>query len=246
MENYSFKTAAFGGFDKQDVVRYLEQAAEKNAALQRAHEEENDRLRQEAEELRTQAEALKKQVDELRAQRDQLQSRLEKETAARESLRGLEQDVTRLTAEADALRPGAEAYARFRMKLGDIECEARNRAEDLEEAAAKQTRRTAETFQSQYQKLMDVFNAAAGHVTQELQALQDALAQLPRNMDGTEAELNELLGCLQGDREDRSAYLTNKLGRAAPETAKAEEDEESPLQEEGPEPFRDGDPEDAG
>ena len=52
MENYSFKTVAFGGFDKQDVVRYLEQAAEKNAALQRAHEEESEKLRGELEELR--------------------------------------------------------------------------------------------------------------------------------------------------------------------------------------------------
>ena len=35
MENYSFKSVAFGGFDKQDVVRYLEQSSEKAAAAQR-------------------------------------------------------------------------------------------------------------------------------------------------------------------------------------------------------------------
>ena len=35
MESYSFKSVAFGGFDKQDVVRYLEQSSEKAAAAQR-------------------------------------------------------------------------------------------------------------------------------------------------------------------------------------------------------------------
>lgn len=239
MENYSFKTAAFGGFDRQDVVRYLEQSAEKSAALQREHEQEVQRLRSQAEELSARVEALQKQVDELSAQRDQLQSRLTAETAARESLRGLEQDVTRLTAEADALRPGAEAYARFRMRLGDIECEARNRAEDLEEAAAAQTRLTAETFQSQYRKLMDTFSAAAGNVTRELETLQEALVRLPRNMDETGTALDELVRCLQGSREDRMEYLTQKTGRTPPEAAE-NLPEDGPLQEEGPEPFRGG------
>lgn len=242
MDTYSFKTAAFGGFDKQDVVRYLEQTAEKTAALQQELEQENDRLRQQSEDLAAQAEALQKQVEELTAQRDRLQDRLETETAARESLRGLERDVSRLSAEADALRPGAEAYARFRMRLGDIECEARNRAEDLEEAAAARTRQTAEAFQAQYQKLMDAFTAAAGHVTQELQSLQEAVDRLPRAMDGTEAELDSLMRCLRGGQEDRTEYLAKAFGRTPPEAA---ENAEGPLQEEGPDPFRPGDPDEA-
>lgn len=234
MENYSFKTAAFGGFDKQDVVRYLEQTAEKNAALQQELEQENDRLRRQNEDLAAQVEALQKQLEELAAQRDQLQSRADKESAAQESLQRMERDVARLTAETGALRPDAEAYARFRMRLGDIECEARNRAQDLEEAAAIRTRRTAETFQSQYRTLMDTFTAAAGHVTQELQALQEALDRLPRNMDGTEAELDRLMRCLEGGQEERTEFLSNTSDRTPPEAADLEE----PLQEEGPDPFR--------
>ncbi len=49
MENYSFKSVAFGGFDKQDVVRYLEQASEKAAAVQRELEAENAELRKQVE-----------------------------------------------------------------------------------------------------------------------------------------------------------------------------------------------------
>ncbi len=226
MENYSFKTVAFGGFDKQDVVRYLEQAAEKSAALQHAHEEECEKLRSEAEELRAQVEQLQSQIGKLSVQRDWLQGQLETETSARqdlESLRSLEQDVARLTAEADALRPDAEAYARFRERLGAIECEARNRADDLEELAAKKTRETAETFQSQYRSLMDAFQAAAGHVTRELQGIQDALAQLPRTMDPTEAAMNALISRLQGG--NWAACLAGAPEEAAP----PEEPEENPV-----------------
>ena len=44
MENYPIKSVAFGGFDKQDVVRYIEQSAEAAASAQKALEAENDVL----------------------------------------------------------------------------------------------------------------------------------------------------------------------------------------------------------
>ena len=34
MDNYSIKSVAFGGFDKQDVIRYIEQSAQNAAAIQ--------------------------------------------------------------------------------------------------------------------------------------------------------------------------------------------------------------------
>ena len=149
MENYSFKSVAFGGFDKQDVVRYLEQASEKAAAVQRELEAENETLRKEAADRAEELDQLRAQVEELAGERDRLREKLETEAAARadlEPLRALEQDVARLTAERDALRPDAGSYARFRERLGAIECEARNRADDLEEEAAAQTRRALEAF----------------------------------------------------------------------------------------------------
>ena len=88
---------------------------------------------------------LRVQVEELTEQRDRLREKLETEAAVRadlEPLRALEQEAARLTAERDALKPDAQAYARFRERLGAIECEARKRADDLEEEAAAQTRRT--------------------------------------------------------------------------------------------------------
>lgn len=206
MENYSFKSVAFGGFDKQDVVRYLEQSSEKAAGIQRELETENESLRKQAEEREAELEALRSQVEELTAQRDRLQEQLEEEAAARadlEPLRALEKDVARITAERDALRPDAESYARFRERLGSIECEARNRADDLEEEAAVQTRRTVEAFRSRYQQLMSDFESVAGHVNGELRKIEVTLSQLPRALDQTGAELNELASRLEKKPEKR-------------------------------------------
>ena len=192
MENYSFKSVAFGGFDKQDVVRYLEQSSEKAAAAQRELEAENEMLRKQAAD----------QLEEL----DRLRDKLETEAAVRadlEPLRALEQEAARLTAERDALKPDAEAYARFRERLGAIECEARKRADDLEEEAAAQTRRTVGEFQDRYQRLVSAFESTAGHVNSELRKIEVMLSQLPRALDQTGAELNELAARLEKKPEEK-------------------------------------------
>lgn len=195
MENYSFKSVAFGGFDKQDVVRYLEQSSEKAANIRQELEAENERLRKQAEEREEELDRLRSQVEELTARLDGLQEQLEAEAAARaelEPLRGMEEDVARLTAERDALRPDAEQYARFRERLGTIECEVRKRADDLEEETSAKTRRAAAEFRSQYQRLMSAFESTAGHVNGELRKIEVMLTQLPRALDQTGAELSEL------------------------------------------------------
>lgn len=206
MENYSFKSVTFGGFDKQDVVRYLEQASEKAAAAQRELETENEALRREAADRAEELDRLRARVEALTGERDALREKLEAESAARadlEPLRALEQDVARLTAQRDALKPDAERYARFRERLGAIECEARNRADDLEEAAAAQTRRTLEDFRSRYQRLMSDFEGVCGHVNGELRKIEVTLSQLPRALDQTGTELNELAARLERKPEGK-------------------------------------------
>lgn len=184
MENHSFKSVAFGGFDKQDVVRYLEQASEKAAAAQRELEAENDELRRRAEEQAERLGQLEERVAGLTEERDRLREELEAEIAA--------------------LRPDAEAYARFRERLGTIECEARKRAEDMETEAAAQTRRTLEEFRSRYQRLMSAFESAAGHAGGELRKIEVTLSQLPRALDQTGADLNELAARLEkGKRPEK-------------------------------------------
>ena len=134
MENNTFKSVAFGGFAKQDVINYIEEAAREATAQQERLQQENDSLHTQLEDLRTQLEQAQAQVQELSAQRDQMEEALGRECAAREALEPLKPEVEQLSREKDqlekevqALRPDAEAYAQFREQIGAIECEARSR-----------------------------------------------------------------------------------------------------------------------
>lgn len=200
MDNYPIKSVAFGGFDKQDVIRYIEQTAEQSAAAQKVLREENDSLRAEADALRKETASLRAQLEESSARQAQLQSELAQETAARlelEKLKPLEEEVSRLKQEVDALRPDAEAYAQFRERIGAIECEARKRAADLEAATVGQLQQTVDLFRAQYQVLMSTFETTASHVNGELRKVEVNLTQLPRAMDQAGTELNELAARLE-------------------------------------------------
>lgn len=195
MDHFSFKSVAFGGFDKQDVIQYIQQSSEKAAEEQRELQEENDSLREANARLEEQLAALRQEAEKAAAERDRLQKALDGERSARETLeplRPLEEEAARLRAENAALKPDAKAYAQFRERLGSIECEARKRADDLEAAAYERMQKTVELFQTQYQALMSTFESTAGHVTGELRKIEVNLSQLPRVMDQAEAELKEL------------------------------------------------------
>lgn len=200
MDNYPIKSVTFGGFDKQDVIQYIERASQEAAAAQKTLQDENDTLRGQLAALTKKMESLREQVEKLTARQTQLQKELAAETAAREALeplKPLEAEVKRLSAENQALRPDAEAYAQFRERIGAIECEARKRAADLEDATAAQMRRTVDVFRAQYQELMSTFETTAAHVTGELRKVEVNLSQLPRAMDRPGTELNELAAMLE-------------------------------------------------
>ncbi|MDO4316436.1 MAG: hypothetical protein Q4C45_11730 [Oscillospiraceae bacterium] len=204
MDNYPIKSVTFGGFDKQDVIRYIEQAAEKAAAAQKELQAENDRLRSQTAALTEEASALREQLEAMKVQRDQLQAALHLESSVRqelEALKPLEEQVSLLRAEVETLRPDARAYAQFRERIGSIECEARERAASLEASTAAQLRRTVDLFRAQYQTLMSTFETTASHVTGELRKVEVNLSQLPRAMDQAGSELNELAAQLDPPKQ---------------------------------------------
>lgn len=197
MDNYPIKSVTFGGFDKQDVIRYIEQTAQQAAAAQQALQAENDELRKQVASLSAEAASLRAQIKALSGERDHLQEALNQESAARQQLEVLKP----LEAEVARLRPDAEAYAQFRERIGAIECEARKRAADLELATANQLQKTVDLFREQYQTLMSTFESTASHVNSELRKVEVNLTQLPRAMDQAGTELNELAARLERSKE---------------------------------------------
>lgn len=197
MENNVFKSVTFGGFDKQDVVNYIEKTARDTAEAQEKLQKENEGLREEVRSLEGQAAELRTQLAEAQAESARLQEELDRETARRERLEAAEKEAARLSAEIEVLRGDAEAYARFRGQIGAIECEARQRAADLEDEASSRLRRLTGQFQAQYRMLMGTLETTAAHVNSELRKIEVNLTQLPRAMDQSGAELKELEALLE-------------------------------------------------
>lgn len=67
----------------------------------------------------------------------------------------------------------------LRGQVGAIECEARQRAAELEERSAEKMRKATDLFHQQYQTLMSTFETASVHMTAELRKMEVSLAQLP-------------------------------------------------------------------
>ena len=199
MENNSFKTTAFGGFEKQSVIEYIERTAREAAETQQKLQEKNAVLEKELEALKAEFAASVAQVEATNARFEVLRMEKEREYAARreQEVDPLKAEVERLRTENEALRPDAEAYARFRNNLGAIECEARKRAADLEAATVAQLRAAVDLFRKQYVELMSTFESTASHVTGELRKVEVNLTQLPRAMDQSGVKLNELAAVLE-------------------------------------------------
>lgn len=186
MERYAIKSVAFGGFDKEDVARYIEQLSQEAEKLRNERDALQERLGQ-AEETAT---VLREQVQSLTAAKEQTDAELQR-------LAPMEAEVARLQKQLEVLRPDAEAHAMLREQVGSIECEARKRAADLEEQSAARMRDTVELFREQYQLLMSSFETASTHMTAELRKLEVMLTQLPRSMDQTGAQLNQMASLLE-------------------------------------------------
>ena len=205
MDNNTFKSVAFGGFDKQDVIAYIQRTAQETAAAQDALRKENDDLRVENESLSSQLATLRYQLETLRSEHEQLKGEAALDDALRQELEVLRPQAERLAREVESLRPDAEAYTRFQGQIGAIECEARKRAADLEDETHSRLRKTTEAFRAQYQALMDVFESTASYVNSELRKVEVNLTQLPRALDRSGTELEQLTAVLEGREEPEEA-----------------------------------------
>ena len=192
MESYTFKTVTFGGFDKQDVARYVEQLTQEHSAALAALQEENAALKEKNSHLEAENRSLRTQSDAQAASLSQLSAQAEKLLEEVAALRDYPEKYEALRAEADSLRKDAEAYVEFRNRIGNIECEAQQRAAKLEADTQAQLRQMAESFRAQYEALTGTFDAASAHVTAELRKVEVNLSQLPRTLDSVSRELEKL------------------------------------------------------
>lgn len=215
--DHPFRSAALGGFNKQDVLAFLEAQAAQAAAAQQ--------------ELKTQLEAAQKELSELRRERDELSAQLdqargelERGSQEREALTGQLEQTGRALAEGreqagrtgeeleqllrerdgllrelDVLRPDAQAYRELKERTAGVELEAHRRAQAIQEKAqsdASRLRRELEQWlqclRREYGGLCASVEATVAHAASQLGRAGDELDQLLQLVGGQDEALDGL------------------------------------------------------
>ena len=119
--DHPFRSAALGGFNRQDVLDYLEKTSAENAQRQQelqqkleVAEEERGRLAARTGEQEEQMAILQRERDSLQQQLEQVKQALaagqDREEAQERELAGLRRERDALKARVEALEPEAAAY----------------------------------------------------------------------------------------------------------------------------------------
>ena len=132
----SFKTCLFGGFDREDVISFIE----KTAAVT---QERLDALTTEREELLAKKRSAEAENAALRVQLNELTERLDDETALRCRVQSMEEELTALRRENETLREPAAQYQSLRDHIAEIEISAHRRTEQFREEAVTRLRQLA-------------------------------------------------------------------------------------------------------
>lgn len=134
--NTNFKTALFGGFDREDVVSYIQQTSRENQQRISALEAENQGLRERNHSMEAELGTLRRAA-------------LENSTAAdtcrqlQKQLSQLQDQASQLQAETEGLRAQAAEYQSLKDHIADIEISAHRRTEEFRTKAIEQLRQLA-------------------------------------------------------------------------------------------------------
>ncbi len=200
---FQFRTATFGGFQKQDVMNYLERSAkehaEKLAALQKELAQEKLARAGESEQaaaLSQQVAALEEENRRLAAQlseKDDLLCRTEEE---REDLRALNDQ---LQDQLDKVLPAATAYEAVKDRTASIELEAHGRAQAIEREGRERAQRHQEQVKEWFAKTRQAYDrlradltAAATQLTQELDRADRGIQDLTAGLSDRDAALDAI------------------------------------------------------
>ncbi|MCI2106776.1 MAG: hypothetical protein LKK00_08705 [Intestinimonas sp.] len=238
----TFRTSVFGGFNRQDVLDYISDAAqtqaERTATLQRAREEAESA----AEKDRTAAQRAEGQVAGLQQRIEELTKILEEKSAAltektkaladveqfaaqaQQTLESLQTENEQMKAVMEKMRAGAAAYDELKDRTATIELEAHQRAQAIESAAEENAQKTREEveqllrrIQSGYERLRGDVDATLSHAMGELGRADKALRAVQTEFSEHDAALQHLL----------VSYGGNPCGLTAPEPLPLDEKEEA-------------------
>lgn len=202
----TFRSAAFGGFNRQDVTDYITNTAKETGEQIAALEKERDQLQADL----AAKESLEQEVAGLREQCAQLKADVETKTSEIETLKCQAEERDDLARRVSELEGQADEYCELKQHIAGIELDAHRRADQLLEESRrkaddivskanedatrirKQAEQMLQELCQQYEEQVRALEVAAGHVTGELRKMDVAVGQLPLAFNRLSAGLRDL------------------------------------------------------
>lgn len=218
MDNHIFRSAALG-FNRQDVMEYIErtqkEAEASAAALSRQLDgalEELDGLRRQLEERGGEADRLREELEEVRQQYGQEKARREEldQTSARqgEAIQALTAERDRLSGQVDRMTGQSESLRMEKEKLTQLELDAHRRADELlAQTQAEADLRLSEA-QARAEGLISAANAQAADTVAQAQAQRETLL---REAEAQIASSTEECGGLFDACQRITAHISDEL-----------------------------------
>jgi predicted nucleic acid-binding Zn-ribbon protein len=217
--DHPFRRAIFGGFNRQDVLNYLEymskenekkvqelqqqlaqlqgEAAQHQARFQSEEEQQQAQLTQQSQQLDQQ----RQRLDGLTQERDSLNRQLEQANLDLSACQSLcveqsdqleqaQKELTALRRRVAALEPDASAYAAVKDRTAGMELEAHRRAQGVQEQSERQARQMHHDLELWFQNVVREYT--------ELRAKMDsAVAQASDQMDLAGKNLEQVTTLMQ-------------------------------------------------
>ena len=185
--DHPFRSAAFGGFNRQDVLTYLENTAKENGEKQQQLQQQLEQAREAGAEQEARLNAREQRLRALEGEKQQLQQQLEQLSRELEDCRARAnqsgEELARVTGElaaandrVSALEPDALAYAAVKERTAGVELEAHCRAQAIvnraEEQARQLHRQTEQWFRQverRYSELRSQVESTVSHAADQLE-----------------------------------------------------------------------------
>lgn len=164
----NFKTCMFGGFDREDVIAYIEKTAKESRERIEALEAENESYRLENQRMESALRALQIQTEDYSQtaeERDTLRLRVAETQSELEDLRG---EKAALQQENETLRGAAEEAAHLKEHIADIEISAHRRTEEFRAEAIAKLRRYIEEQRNWCQEQRGQYAAIVETILQDV------------------------------------------------------------------------------
>lgn len=171
----NFKTCMFGGFDREDVVSYIEKTAKETQEKLDALETENAKLKADNEQIEQALRTLHAQTKQMKQEeqdQESLQQRLD-EAQARAAELAVRCEA--LEAENERLRASANECAHLKEHIADIEINAHRRTEEFRAEAIEKLRAIIAQQRTWCQKQRGEYAFMSETILQDIRRAEDVL-----------------------------------------------------------------------